>query len=258
MRLLRALALAAAAGCSRSPPPASTAGQPASSGATAETAAAAPKGPTAYLNAVTVLRREASEAAKIQAKPGAKDVANYLALLFRGEKVAVIETREDWARVRASDDREGWLKRSALLETEGATEATVLAATDVFDRPDLLAANARRKIDPGTLVLVVKSKPPFSEVNVSGGQDAWVLSDRLDTSEREVSVAKLVEKSRYLVRSGKKDEALQNLALARQEFAGAKLLDILAAELGQAPAAPADAGQPSQPAEGLAPDGGGK
>jgi SH3-like domain-containing protein len=204
---------------------------------------------------VAALRREPTDAARIPGKPGAREVSNYLATLHRGEKVAVLETREDWARVRTSDDSEGWMKRSTLLEQDGVTEATVLAPADVFDRPDLLAANARRKVEAGTLVLVVKARPPFSEVNVSGSQDAWVLTDRLDTTEKEVSVAKLVEKSRYLVRNGKKDEALQLLGLARQHFEGAALVNTLAAELGEAPPAapaagtePPPAGQPVDPA----------
>ena len=77
--------------------------------------------------------------------PAGKDVSNALAVLQRGEKVTVVEAREDWAKVRSSDDREGWLRRAALLEGDGVTEATVLAPADVFDRPDLLAANAKRK-----------------------------------------------------------------------------------------------------------------
>jgi len=175
-------------------------------------------------------------------------------VLQRGEKVAVVEAREDWAKVRSSDDREGWLKRGAMLEGEGLTEATVLAPADVFDRPDLLAANAKRRIEPGTLLLVVKARPPFSEVNVSSGPNAWVLSERLATGEREVSVAKLAEKARFLERSGKHDEAKQILALAREHFAGSPLLDALVADLGEpsslgvaAASAPADA-PPAVPA----------
>jgi len=253
MRSLQALAALAVAlaGCSRSQPP--SAAPTAPSGPSSEAAAPMPRGPTAYVNAVAALRREPTEAARVPGKPGGKDLANYLATLQRGEKVGVLETRQDWARVRSSDDSEGWMKRSSLLEVEGVTEATVLAAADIFDRPDLLAANARRKVEPGTLVLVVRARPPFSEVNVSGAQDAWVLTDRLDTSEKEVSVSKLIEKARYLVRSNKKDEALQILALARQQFDGAVLVNTLAAELGEAPAGtPGDesVAPPSQPGPG--------
>ncbi len=224
---LAALALALLACGKRTPPDAASAvGAP---GASAPT----PSSP-AFVSAVTTLRREPVEAARVKV-PGAKDAANVLAVLQRGERVTLVEAKEEWARVRSSDDREGWVRRGTLLEGDGIVEATVLAPADVFDRPDLLAANARRKIDPGTLLLVVKTKPPFSEVNVSSGPNAWVLSERLATGEREVSVAKLAEKARYLRKIGKDDEAKQILALAREHFAGVPLVDALAVELGEAP-----------------------
>ena len=188
----------------------------------------------AYVAAATTLRREPSDAPRVKGT-GKKELSNTLAVLLRGEKVTLLELKEDWARVRASDDREGWLRRATLLEGEGIVEATVLVPTDVFDRPDLLAANARRKVEPGTLLLVVKTKPPFSEVSVGSGPNAWVLTDRLAAGEREVSVAKLAEKARWLKRNGKEDEAKQILALAREHFADVPLVEALAIELGEAP-----------------------
>ncbi len=215
----------AACGKGATPSPAGAPGTPGATG-TAQMAVAAP----AFVSATTTLRREATDAAKVKG-PAGKDVTNVLAVLQRGERVTLVEAREEWAKVRSSDDREGWLRRAALLEGDGISEATVLVPADVFDRPDLLAANARRKIDPGTLLLVVKTKAPFSEVNVSSGPNAWVLTDRLATGEREVSVAKLAEKARFLKRSGKEDEARQIVALAREHFAGVPLVDLLAAEI---------------------------
>jgi len=225
-------ALLSLGGCSRAPsgstPPAPPAGSPA--------AAPAPQAPaSAYVSTVTTLRREASDASRVKGD-GGKSLSNHLATLQRGEKITVLEAGDDWARVRASDDREGWLRRNSVLEGEGIGEATVLAPADVFDRPDLLAANARRKIDPGTLLLVVRARPPFSEVSVSGGPNAWVLSDRLARAEPDVSVAKLAEKARWLKRSGKEDEARQIVAFARQNFPG-PLAEALAVELGEGPPA---------------------
>jgi SH3-like domain-containing protein len=237
MRRLAAVALAfAVAACSRPPAPGG-AGAP----APASPAAKAPAG--AFVSVATALRREPVDAARV-AGPAGREVANALAVLQRGERVGLVEAREEWAKVRTSDDRDGWLRRAVLVEGDGVVEATVLAAADVFDRPDLLAANARRRIEPGTLLLVVKAKPPFSEVNVSSGPNAWVLTERLSTAEREVSVAKLAEKARWLVRSGKPGEARQMLALAREHFAGSPLVDALAVELGE-PAAPAGAALPA-------------
>ena len=238
-----ALALAAAlAACSKAPAPPGAGAAP----VPAAGAAAAPPAPaSAFVSAATALRREPTDAARVPG-PSGKEIVNALAVLQRGEKVALVELREDWAKVRSSDDHGGWVRRTALLEGDGVAEATVLAPADVFDRPDLLAANARRRIEPGTLLLVVKAKPPFTEVNVSSGPNAWVLSERLATGEREVSVAKLAEKARWLVRSGKPDEAKQMLVLAREHFAGSPLLDALAQELGE-PVAPPAAAPPGAP-----------
>ena len=241
-----AAALACLLACEKGGAPASQPGGPSSP---SPGGAAAPSSPApAHVSAVTALRREPSDAAKVRGT-GKKEVPNAFAVLIRGEKVTVLEAKEDWARVRSSDDAEGWLRRGALLEGEGITQATVLTQADVFDRPDLLAANAKRKIEPGTLLLVVKTRPPFSEVNVSSGPNAWVLSERLATGEREVSVAKLAEKARWLKRSGKDEEAKQILALAREHFADAPLVEALAVELGEAPP-PAGATGVSTPASG--------
>jgi hypothetical protein len=234
---LAALPLALAA-CSRPPPPAPDGGP------APEPPAVAAAGSTAFVTAVAALRREPSDAPRLKG-PSGKELSNVLATLQRGERVTVLEEAarvigsEEWAHVRSSDDRDGWMKRTVLLEGDGVIEATVLVPADVFDRPDLLAANAKRRIEPGTLLLVVREKPPFAEVNVSSAPNAWVLADRLATGSPEVSVAKLAEKGRWLRRIGKPDEALQLVALARGQFPGVALVEQIAVELGEAPQAPA-------------------
>lgn len=231
-----AVALLALVACSKGAPPGAAVVNAAGPGAIASS----PADP-AWVVAVVTLRKEPVAADRI-AGPGGKQVTNYLATtLQRGERVTVLESRDDWSRVRASDDKEGWLRATTVLDQPGVTAATVLQPADVFDRPDLLAANPKRKVEPGTLLLVVKAKPPFSEVNVPGAQNAWVLTERLATGEREVSVAKLVEKARWLVKSNKKDEALQILELARGSFADVPLVSLLDTELNAPPpAAPAE------------------
>ncbi len=253
MRKLLVLAASAAlltAACKKAPAPAqqpAADGQP-TAGASAATPdeTAAPQAPMAYVTTVVVLKIEPVDAARVKNADG-KEISNYRALLYRGEQVAVLETREDWVRARTSDEKEGWLKRSWVLEAGGVKEATVVAPEKVFDRPDLLASNAKRKVEPGTFLLAVKEKAPFSEVNVSGAQSTWVLTERLTTDEKDVAAAKLMEKARYLARNNKKEEAIANLDLIRSIAPESPLLGILATELGVA--APEGAEEPSvQPA----------
>jgi hypothetical protein len=245
-----ALALAA---CGRSPAPAPAAPAPATApdGAPSGPAATPPipvaADGRAWVIAATALRREPAEAAKVSG-PGGKPVGNVLAVLMRGEPVTLLEGRGDWARVRTSGDEPGWVRRASLLEQEGATVATVLTPADVFERPDLLAASPGRRLAPGALLLVVRLKPPFAEVNAGAPATAWVLGDRLATGERDVASAKLCEKARWLKRSGKEAEAREVLALGRATFPGAPLLEVLAGELGEAPVAPPAGASPVSPA----------
>lgn len=234
MRKLPALAsLLALVACSKGQPENAPPAQPGATGA--GTAAAAPANAPSFAVTVVTLRKEPVAADRI-AGPGGKQVTNYTATtLQRGEQVTVLEVRDEWSRVRASDDKEGWLRSTTLLDGTGVTAATVLQPADVFDRPDLLAANARRKVEPGSLLLVVKARPPFSEVNVPGAQNAWVLTERLATGEREVGVAKLIEKSRWLVKNNRKEEALQLLTLAQSTFADVPLVQVMDAELNAPP-----------------------
>ncbi len=250
MRIRLAAVLVLAAACTREQAPP----QPPPSAAHAPPVGTAAD--VAYVTSPTTLRRAPSEASRVAGDKPRSQVANFVATLQRGEKVSVLEAREEWAHVRASDESEGWLKRNLLLPGQGVTEATLLAQADAFDRPDLLAVNARRKVEPGTLVLVVRSRELFSEVNLSSGSSAWVLTDRLSSVPRHVMVAKLTEKARWLVRAGKPDEAKAVLALARKEFADVPLVETLAQELGEAPdggpadGGPPDGGPPSPPGAG--------
>jgi SH3-like domain-containing protein len=244
---LAALAAAAALACKQEAPKAEAEAQPGA--APVPVAAPLPADAPAYVTSATAVRREPSDAPRVATAKG-KQVSNVVATLQRGERVTVVEARPDWLRIRASDDSEGWVKTGAVLQGEALAEATVRSAADVFDRPDLLTANAKRKVEPGTLLLVVKARPPFSEVNVAGSANAWVLTDRLATGERDVSVAKLIEKARWLKRNGRAEEAGQILALAREHFAGEPLLDVLAAEMGEA--SPPE-GEPAAPPPGSSP-----
>jgi hypothetical protein len=228
--------------CSRPAPVAPVAPSGPGSALAASPAAEPPPIPVAadgraWVITASALRREPSDAAKVAA-PGGKPAQNVLAVLMRGEPVTLLEGRGEWARVRTSADEPGWVRRSGLLEQEAVGVATALQPADVFDRPDLLAVSPGRRLAPGTILLVVRQKPPFAEVNAGAPPTAWVLADRLAGGEREVATAKLCEKARWLMRSGKEDEARQVLALGRSAYPGAPLLDVLGAELGEPAAVP--------------------
>jgi SH3-like domain-containing protein len=247
LALLAVLALPALAGCSRDGRPGRLQ-LPADGGVAEQGADPASQ----FVVAITALRREASDQARVKAEGAKATTPNTLAVLQRGERVTLLEGGAEWARVRASDGTEGFVRASAIAPAASVQEATVLTTAWAFDRPDLLAVNAKRKLEPGALLFVRKTKDLFTEVDAGAGPSAWVLTDRITTLPADVAAAKLVEKARHLVRAERQDEAKEVLALLRAQFPGSALVPVLAAELGETPPAEAPTG-PSGPT-GPSPD----
>lgn len=190
----------------------------------------------------SVLKKEGSDKPKVEDAKG-KQVANWLATLYRGERVALVkDDGGDYIQVKTSGEVEGFIKRQSVLLAPDVTEATVLESTDAFDRPDLLALNAKKKINAGTLIFVLKNREQFSEVNAQGTGTVWVLNGRLTTDKDELAVAKILAKARSLKegKDEKKAAAIADLTnLAKSNFANAKLVGIMDTEMAaaEAPAA---------------------
>lgn len=210
-----------------------------------------------FVTALSTLRREPSDQARTKGEPGRPPAANVRTVLHRGERVTLLEPREDWSRVRASDGEEGWMKSATLAPASSVQEGTVLAVAWAFDRPDLLAANARRKLDPGTLLFIRKTKDLFTEVDAGPGPSTWILTDRVTLQPGDVAAAKLVEKARYLQRNDRPAEARELLAMLRSRAPDSPLVPVLAVELGEVPpeAAPVP-GAPGAPEGPGGPTGG--
>ncbi len=203
-----------------------------------------------FVTVLSTLRREPVDQAQVKPEGARASVPNGLALLHRGERVSFLEERGDWSRVRASDGMEGWLKGAVLLPASEVQEGTILVVAWAFDRPDLLAANARRKLDPGTLLFIRKTKDLFTEVDAGNGPPTWILTDRVTTKAADVEAAKVVEKARFLRRNDRSAEAIELLSLLRSRAPDSPLVPVLAVELGEVPAAgaaPEGATGPSGP-----------
>jgi hypothetical protein len=208
---------------------------------------------SAHVLYTTVVKREGSDKPKVEDAKG-KQVANWLATLYRGEKLSIVkDDGGDYIQVKTSGEVEGFVKRQGLLIAPDVSEATVLEGTDAFDRPDLLALNSKKKINAGTLIFVVKNREQFSEVNAVGTGMVWVLNGKLTTDKDELAVAKLLAKARSLKdgKDEKKAESITDLInLAKNNFSTTKLVSVMETEL-NAPAAetPSEhaAGEPAKP-----------
>jgi GW (Gly-Tryp) dipeptide domain len=191
--------------------------------------------PTAFITQTTTLKREVSDLPKVDNGKG-KLVANWLATLYRGEKVTLIAnpqgTSGDYVQVKTSNDLTGWIKSSALLSGSDVREAVAFDPLETFDRPDMLALNAKKKVSAGTLLFVTKQRDQFTEINIGGSQVVWVLGAKLISDANEIMVAKLFAKARAIKESKSGGSVEELVKLARDNFSDARLVEVMEQEFG--------------------------
>jgi len=180
---------------------------------------------SAYLTKEAVLRKSASDEAKVQ-KPGTNMLeVNWVATLYRGERVDELEHSNAWTRVRISDDKVGWVWSESLLPAENVTLATVDRETRVFERPDILALDPKNTISAGTLLLVTKTGTPssFVKANYSGTAAGFFLSEDLLFALDELEASSVINRACAL-KGRNPGEARALWDLAKTKFAGTKLV----------------------------------
>ena len=183
------------------------------------------QGGGAFVTQVLLVKKEATDAKEVDDPIKKKKVANWVATLYRGEQVTSLGTQGDWAHIRMSDGKEGFVKADAIL-TGSVDLATVFDKVKTFTRPDLLAFNTSRQVEPGSLLFVLRAKDQFSEVNMGGTNSVWILSDVLSKDSKEVEAAKLINRARVL-KDRNEAEANGAFELAKTEFADTKLVQTL-------------------------------
>ena len=237
MRQVWVLVLVALACTKKDVDPSQGPGEPqaavAGAGAGAEDSAVVPPTPTpdgfvtggtAYVTQLVTVRREPSDAKELgDSKAHGKKVANWLATLYRGEQVTVQALQGPYLQVQLSDGKSGWTRSEGLLTGQGVEMVTLLDRAKTFSRPDLLALLAGKQVEPGSLLLLVRGKDAFSEVNVSGSSSVWILSDLIVREPREVEAAKLVQRARVLQDRNASDAAAI-LDMAKTQFANTRLV----------------------------------
>jgi SH3-like domain-containing protein len=204
-------------------------------GAAAPLAAGQTAAGRGFVSLTTSLRRLPTEAREVDAAPEAaagskkKRQPNLLTAVFRGEPVKICQTKNAWVQVELSDGMVGWLRSPGVLSgIDGAPVqvGTTFVAAKTFFRPDLLALNASRSIEPGSLLFILRTVDQFSEVNVEGNQVLWLLAAMVCSDANEVQAAKLIGKARAL--QGRQDPNAQiPLDLAKTYFPTTRLVQEL-------------------------------
>ncbi|MEM6730632.1 MAG: hypothetical protein AAF658_03700 [Myxococcota bacterium] len=183
-----------------------------------------------FVVGITALYRSASRERRVT--ENGKNVSNYLATLYRGERVQVVDRGDEFVSVEVSDGTRGYIRSTMVLASPGAP-ATVNGAAKTFRRPSLVALG-KTELEPGTLLFVVETKNEFSEVNFAGTRTAWVLTESIRRDAESIAVSRLLNR----VRSLKADEAKDNgteiesvVKLAKTNYPTSPLLPMIVGEI---------------------------
>lgn len=228
--LLGLLLSIAAVACHHDPPASSAPAEPApvpSTPGAILAATVAAGGPNGFSTQTQAVRREPREGDDGTKK---KRAVAPVASLERGEQVTTFERRGDWVQVRLSDGKLGWLKTAGVVDAPGAKLVAPWQKIKTFSRPDFLAFLPDKQVTPGTLLVWLRNKDQFSEVNVRGDTTAWVLSATVTDDPTEVEAAKLLGRVQALKeRNDPSADAAWDLA--KNQFGDTRMLrDLLLAE----------------------------
>ncbi|MEO0601121.1 MAG: hypothetical protein AAF211_06770 [Myxococcota bacterium] len=163
--------------------------------------------------------------------PG-KKVRTYVATVYRGNELTVLETQDEFVKVVLEDGsgNQGWLQTKRVTTAEGAKLATIKEEVKTFSRPELLSLNTTEKLAPGSVLVVTQDQGKFVEVDWPKSQwssaSTWVLANTLVTNEDDVAAAQLITKALYM-REDDAEKAKPIEELAREQFAGNSLLTLL-------------------------------
>jgi len=213
-----------------------------------EVPAPTPQPTEGYATTVFGVKKEPVTDRKIADPAGGdKQISNWVATIYRGEKLKIIEkiegkmeitggvhdrkgyhatgTKIDWLKIADSSNTIGWIEARYVVSGAEMALSTVLGNTKTFARPDLLALVGKQDIAPGTLLFTLQQQGDFVEVNFTPTRSAWVQKKDLVFVEQEIMLARMIEKLRYLQRKGKTQELAKLLELAKESFKGAKLFE---------------------------------
>lgn len=229
-RMLLAIAVVACSGGSETDPVTEEVTKDEATDAVAEEPSNEPK--DGFAVATTYLRSHPTTERRIDDpdNPG-KKLSTYIATLYRGNALTVVETKDEFVRVQLKDgsDNEGWLQ-SKRVTTKGSQVATIKEEVRTFSRPEMLSINTTMKLPAGAVLVVTQEQGKFVEVDYPRSQwssaSTWILAENLDTSPEDVEVAQLISKALYM-REDSADKAKVIEDLAREQFAGNTLLTLL-------------------------------
>ncbi|MBN2613915.1 MAG: SH3 domain-containing protein [Bacteroidales bacterium] len=147
------------------------------------------------------------------------------AINYLGETVTDSASKKEYCKVELSDGTTGWALSKYIVIN--ATPAAVIAATPVYERPDILTKSSRKAYDVIDIVAITEEKDGWC--NVTGRNllnSGWVLKESLSVNKEDFAMAILARKEIFDAKGNILDDKLNDF-INNAQFPGSKIVSIL-------------------------------
>ncbi|MFO7655906.1 MAG: SH3 domain-containing protein [Bacteroidales bacterium] len=147
------------------------------------------------------------------------------AINYLGETVTDSASKKEYYKIELSDGTTGWALSKYIVIA--ATPAAVVAATPVYERPDILTKSARKYYDVIDIVAITEERDGWC--NVTGRNllnSGWVLKESLSANKEDFAMAILARKEIFNPKGNIINEKLNDF-INNAQFPGSKIVTIL-------------------------------
>ena len=160
------------------------------------------------------------------------DSKSRLTFLKVGESVTwrgVTETdtinKKDYSKIELSDGTVGWSRSDYIIKN--CVSGAIIAATPVYERPDILTKSARKKYENIDIVAVIDEKEGWYNVvgrnNLNSG---WIMKENVSVNMEDVGMAILARKEVFDSKGNVMDDKLNDF-INNAPYPGSKIVSIL-------------------------------
>ena len=160
------------------------------------------------------------------------DSKSRLTFLKVGESVTyrgVTETdtlnNKDYDKIELSDGTVGWSRSDYIIKN--CVSGAIIAATPVYERPDILTKSARKKYENIDIVAVIDEKEGWYNVvgrnNLNSG---WIMKENVSVNMEDVGMAILARKEVFDSKGNIMDDKLNDF-INNAPYPGSKIVSIL-------------------------------
>lgn len=110
-----------------------------------------------------------------------------------GESAIDSVKNKNYIKVELSDGTIGWCREAYIISD--AKPAAIIAATPVYDRPDILTKSTSKKYDEINFTAVTETKDDWIKVaGINSTNKGWIKKESVSFSEEDIAMAILARK----------------------------------------------------------------